>query len=216
MNTANDTNGILRIVILVATGIQVNSGFNTDLDPRSTEDDTKHSRFALCFVSISVVILKLMKKDIILILNDIRSTHNVGAIFRTADACGISKIYLIGTTPAPIDRFGRERKDVAKTALGAEKTIPWEYFENINPLLTKLKKEKFEIIAIEQSKNSVDYKKVQLKNNSAIILGNEVNGISKKILYKCDIIVEIPMMGKKESLNVSVATGIVLFRILGI
>ena len=160
--------------------------------------------------------IKTPNKQNVLILNDIRSTHNVGAIFRTADACGISKIYLIGTTPAPIDRFGRERKDVAKTALGAEKTIPWEYLKTITPLLTKLKKEKFEIIAIEQSKNSVDYKKVQLKNNSAIILGNEVTGISKNILNKCDIIVEIPMMGKKESLNVSVATGVVLFRILGI
>ncbi|MEI7513580.1 MAG: TrmH family RNA methyltransferase [bacterium] len=157
-----------------------------------------------------------MKKDIVLILNNIRSTHNVGAIFRTADACGISKMYLVGTTPTPIDRFGRERKDVAKTALGAEKTIPWEYFENINPLLTKLKKEKFTILAIEQSKNSVDYKKVQLKNNSAIILGSEVTGIPEDILEKCDIVAEIPMMGEKESLNVSVATGVVLFRILGV
>ena len=83
-----------------------------------------------------------MKKDTVLILNDIRSTHNVGSIFRTADACGISKIYLIGTTPTPVDRFNRERKDVAKTALGAEKTIPWEYFESINPLITKIKERK--------------------------------------------------------------------------
>jgi 23S rRNA (guanosine2251-2'-O)-methyltransferase len=157
-----------------------------------------------------------MKKETILILNDIRSTHNVGAIFRTADACGISKIYLIGTTPSPIDRFGRERKDVAKTALGAEKTIPWEYVLNIEPLLLKLKEEKFSIVAIEQSENSVDYKKVQLKDKSAIIVGNEVTGIPKEILEKCDIVTEIPMMGEKESLNVSVATGVVLFRILGI
>ena len=157
-----------------------------------------------------------MKKQTVLILNDIRSTHNVGAIFRTADACGISKMYLVGTTPSPIDRFGRERKDVAKTALGAEKTIPWEYFESIEPLLTKLKEDQFTIVAIEQSANSVDYKKVQLNNKSAIMVGNEVNGISKEILEKCDIVTEIPMMGEKESLNVSVATGVVLFRVLGI
>lgn len=157
-----------------------------------------------------------MKKETVLILNDIRSTHNVGAIFRTADACGISKIYLVGESATPVDRFGRDRKDIAKTALGAEKTIPWEYFKTITPLLTKLKKEKFTIVAIEQAENSVDYKKVQLKNNSAIILGNEVSGVPRKILEKCDIITEIPMMGGKESLNVSVATGIVLFRILGI
>ena len=159
---------------------------------------------------------KELKKEIVLILNEIRSTHNVGAIFRTADACGISKIYFIGTTPTPIDRFGRDRKDVAKTALGAEKTIPWEYFENIDQLLTKLKKDNFTIVAIEQSKNSVDYKNVRLENNSAIILGNEVEGVSEKVLNECDIIAEIPMLGKKESLNVSVATGVVLFRILGI
>jgi 23S rRNA (guanosine2251-2'-O)-methyltransferase len=157
-----------------------------------------------------------MKKEIILILNDIRSTHNVGAIFRTADACGISKIYLIGTTPTPVDRFGRDRKDVAKTALGAEKTIPWEYLENIEPLIEKLKKDNFTIVAIEQSEDSVDYKKVHLENDSAIILGAEVTGISKEVLDMCDIIAEIPMMGEKESLNVSVATGVVLFRILGI
>jgi tRNA G18 (ribose-2'-O)-methylase SpoU len=157
-----------------------------------------------------------MKKENVLILNDIRSTHNVGSIFRTADACGISKIYLVGTTPTPIDRFGRERKDVAKTALGAEKTIPWEYFENINILLTKLKKEKFTIIAIEQSEKAVDYKSVELKNNSAIILGSEVDGVPEDVLKECDIIAEIPMLGKKESLNVSVATGVVLFRILRI
>ena len=155
-------------------------------------------------------------KKTILILNDIRSTHNVGSIFRTADACGISKIYLVGTTPAPIDRFGRERKDVAKTALGAEKTVSWEHVKSVVPLLTKLKKEKFSIFALEQSKNSIDYKKVKVEKNTAIILGSEVGGIKESVLNKCDKILEIPMMGKKESLNVSVATGIVLFRILGV
>jgi tRNA G18 (ribose-2'-O)-methylase SpoU len=135
-----------------------------------------------------------MKKETVLILNDIRSTHNVGSIFRTADACGISKIFLIGESATPVDRFDRDRKDIAKTALGAEKTIPWEYFKTITPLITKLKKAKFSIIAIEQAENSIDYKKVQLKNNSAIIIGNEVFGVPKKVLEKCDIIAEIPMV----------------------
>jgi tRNA G18 (ribose-2'-O)-methylase SpoU len=140
----------------------------------------------------------------------------VGAIFRTADAAGISKIFLVGITPAPLDRFGRERKDIAKSALGAEKTVPWESVKTIKPILNKLKKEKYKIIAIEQSPKAIDYKKVKLPNKSAIILGNEVKGLPQSILNQCDVIAEIPMRGKKESLNVSVATGIALFRILGI
>ncbi len=149
-----------------------------------------------------------------LILLDIRSTHNVGAIFRTAEAVGISKIYLAGYTPAPIDRFGRIRTDVAKSALGAENIVSWEQVEDILELITRLKKEKFKIIAIEQSKESIDYKKVKIGKQNAFILGNEVAGIPESILKKCDIIAEIPMKGRKESLNVSVATGVALFRML--
>jgi len=151
-----------------------------------------------------------------LILYNIRSTYNVGAIFRTADACGISKIYLVGYTPAPIDQFGREDKSIAKTALGAEKNIPWEKVKTIALLLTKLKKSGTQIIAIEQSKNSVDYKKVQPKFPCVFILGEEVKGMTKAILDKCDMVAEIPMKGKKESLNVSVAAGVALFRMLGV
>ena len=153
----------------------------------------------------------------ILILNDIRSVENVGAMFRTADAAGIDKIYLIGTTPTPIDRFGRKRGDLAKSALGAEEYVAWEYKKTISPLLSKLKKEGFYIIAIEQDKNSVDYRKLKASSYKlkAFLVGTEVTGIPKNILKKCDIIAEIPMRGKKESLNVSVACGIALFRILG-
>jgi len=149
----------------------------------------------------------------ILILHDIRSVENVGAMFRTADAAGINKIYLTGYTPAPLDRFGKKRGDLAKSALGAEEFVSWEQKKSIFPLLTKLKKEKFLIIGIEQDKKSVDYKKVKIKNRNAFIVGAEVTGIPKNILKKCDIIAEIPMRGKKESLNVSVALGIALFRI---
>lgn len=156
-----------------------------------------------------------MKKNI-LIINDIRSVTNVGAMFRTADAVGINKIYLTGYTPTPLDRFGRVRKDMAKSALGAENFIPWEFKKNILPLLKKLKEEKYIVIGIEQDKKSVHYKKVKLQNKNVFIVGAEVTGIPKNILKKCDVIAEIPMKGEKESLNVSVACGIALFGILRI
>jgi 23S rRNA (guanosine2251-2'-O)-methyltransferase len=152
----------------------------------------------------------------ILIINNVRSVTNVGAMFRTADAAGIDKIYLTGYTPTPLDRFGRIRKDMAKSALGAEEYVKWEYKKNLSTLLSKLKKEKNLIVGIEQAKNSVDYKKVKLQSKNAFIVGAEVTGIPQNILKKCDIIAEIPMRGKKESLNVSVACGIVLFRVLGV
>jgi tRNA G18 (ribose-2'-O)-methylase SpoU len=156
------------------------------------------------------------KSENILILNDIRSVENVGAMFRTADAVGINKIYLSGYTPTPLDRFGRKRGDLAKSALGAEEFVLWEQKKSISSLLTKLKKDKFLIIGIEQDKKSVDYKKVKLGVRNAFIVGTEVTGIPKNVLKKCDVIAEIPMRGKKESLNVSVALGVALFRILGL
>lgn len=146
-----------------------------------------------------------------LLLHNIRSTHNVGAIFRTADATGVSKIYLSGYTPAPIDRFGRARKDISKASLGAEKTVAWESVSDIKDLIRKLKKEKVKIIGLEQDKRSIDYRKIKTAQNNLIILGNEVDGIEKGILDLCDEIIEIPMKGQKESLNVSVATGVVLY-----
>lgn len=154
------------------------------------------------------------KKETILILPDIRSAINIGAIFRTADAVGISKIFLTGFTPRPTDKFGRIQKDIAKSALGAETWIPWEYKKMIIPLLNSLKKNGYQIIAIEQDQRSIDYRKVSVSQKVAIIMGPEVTGLSKKVLDKCDIIAQIPMHGKKESLNVSVACGVSLFRIL--
>lgn len=151
--------------------------------------------------------------EICLALHNIRSVYNVGAIFRTADAAGVSKIYLCGYTPAPIDRFGRARKDVAKAALGAEKAVKWESVESISDLISKLKKEKYTILALEQSPDSINYKKAKLNSRNLLILGEEVRGIEKEILKKCDEILEIPMKGEKESLNVSVAAGVALFGI---
>lgn len=153
-----------------------------------------------------------MIPQVTLALHNIRSCHNVGSIFRTADAAGVAKIYLCGETAAPIDRFGRARKDIAKVALGAEKSVEWEYVKDIHEVISKLKKEKFTILALEQDETSTDYKKAKLGLQNLLIVGNEVKGIEKDILQKCDQILEIPMKGEKESLNVAVATGIVLFR----
>jgi len=156
------------------------------------------------------------QKENCIILPDIRSAYNVGSIFRTADAVGISKIFLVGYTPLPLDKFRREKKEISKTALGAEKTISWEHTDEMLPLLKHLKNEGFQIIAVEQSEKSVDYKNVSLKEKNAFIFGNEVEGVSPEVLNECDVVTEIPMLGEKESLNVSVSVGVALFRILGI
>ena len=149
----------------------------------------------------------------ILILENIRSVHNVGAIFRTADAAGVDQVVLVGITPAPVDRFGRARADLHKAALGAEKTMPWKSVATIAEAIEPLRAELFQIIALEQAENSVDYKKVSVGERVAVIVGNEVDGVSKEALAASDIVAEIPMAGDKESLNVSVATGVALFRL---
>lgn len=156
---------------------------------------------------------------IVAILYNIRSLHNVGSIFRTADAAGVEKIYLCGITPTPQDKYGFYRSQITKVALGAEKYIPWEYQKSATHLIKKLKKEGFKIYAIEQSKKSIPYDKLKIKNRQqkiALIVGNEVKGVSPSILKMADKIIEIPMYGKKESLNVAVAFGIVVFELLKI
>jgi tRNA G18 (ribose-2'-O)-methylase SpoU len=152
-------------------------------------------------------------REIVLILDNIRSAENVGSIFRTGDAIGVQKIFLTGMTPSPIDRFGRVRKDISKSALGAEKNISWEYFEKTSDVVKKLKKEGFFIVAIEQDTKSLDYKKIKPKHKTCLIFGNEVSGIDKKILGMVDEIAEIKMRGTKESLNVSVSAGVALYRL---
>ena len=150
---------------------------------------------------------------IYLVLNNIRSLHNVGAIFRTADGAGVEKIFLTGYTPTPYDFFGKIKKDFQKTALGAEKSVDWARVQNIHTLIKRLKKDKFQIVSLEQSKNSIDIRKFKPRKNLALILGNEVGGIPKSVLKKSDAVLEIPMFGKKESLNVSVAAGVALYMI---
>ena len=158
----------------------------------------------------------IFEGDKVLVLNDIRSMENVGSLMRTADAAGIRYIYMCGITPTPIDRFGRTVKAIQKAALGAEETIKWEKCEDPIELLNNLKRAGFQIVSIEQSDTSVDYKDIKLSGKIAFVLGNEVGGISPEILKLSDYIAEIPMQGKKESLNVAVAGGIAIFRILGI
>ena len=155
-----------------------------------------------------------MVSQIHLLLHDIRSTHNVGAIFCTADAAGVKKIYLSGYTPAPIDRFGRARPDITKASLGAEKTVAWESVTDQVELIKKIKKDKFQIVALEQDKRAVNYKDLKKSENILLILGNEVDGVDKDILSLCDDIAEIPMLGMKESLNVSVSAGIMLYSLI--
>lgn len=153
-----------------------------------------------------------------LILHDIRSAYNVGAIFRTADGSGVSKIFLTGYTPSPAEenklRKTQADKMIEKTALGAEKNVSWEKHEDLKEVIEKLKEENFQIAALEKTDDAVDLKKFEKKFPLALILGNEVDGVSGEILKKCDVIVSIPMKGKKESLNVSVAAGIAMYEIL--
>ena len=155
-----------------------------------------------------------MANEAVLILHNLRSVYNVGSIFRTADAVGVSKIYLTGYTPTPLDRFGRKRKDFLKTALGAEDCVSWEAVAKPQKVIKKLRDKHFMIVALEQSARAIDYKKLSVEGASAFLLGNEVRGLSPVLLKACDVIVEIPMRGKKESLNVSVAAGGILFRML--
>ena len=151
---------------------------------------------------------KALKRKIVVILDNIRSRENVGSIFRTADAAGIDKIYLCGITPAP------PHLKISKTALGAEQYIPWEHHKACWRLLEKLHQKDFCIIALEnikKAKNIFFFKK--LGKSVALVLGSEVKGLSPQILKRCNIITQIPMKGKKESLNVSVAFGIAVYQL---
>ena len=154
-----------------------------------------------------------MKRDIRVVLHNIRSAHNVGSIFRTADALGVTHIYCSGYTPAPLDRFGRPVKEIAKTALGAEKSITWESVVRPNIILRNLKREGFTVVGIEQDKRAQDYKTYHPPEKIVVLMGNEVRGLSPSLRDSCDVLLEIPMKGKKESLNVAVSFGIGLFRI---
>lgn len=159
---------------------------------------------------------------IIPILHDIRSLHNVGSILRTVDGLGLKEIWVSGYTPYPKlendERlphvYARATTEIAKTALGAEKNIAIRHFGTIDEALQRAHDLKLRVLALEQSDKSKDLATYRLKNDCVLVLGNEVDGIENTALEKIDTILEIPMHGKKESFNVSVASAIALFSLL--
>lgn len=151
-------------------------------------------------------------RAITVILENIRSAHNVGAIFRTADGAGVEKIILIGYTPQPIDRFGRVQTEIKKTSLGASEFIPWEYFASATEVIASLDTET-QLVVVEQTKDSIPYTVADYTAKAALVFGNEVEGVSQELIEAANVVVELPMSGQKESLNVSTTAGIVLFNV---
>lgn len=147
----------------------------------------------------------------ILILENIRSAYNVGAMFRTADGADVSKVFLVGYTPTPLDRFGRVQSEIEKTSLGASQEIGWEQGENTASIIKQLKSEGVTVVAVEQSEESISLPDFKVPEKVAYIMGNEVEGVAEETLSFVDEVVDIPMLGMKESLNVSVAAGVILY-----
>jgi 23S rRNA (guanosine2251-2'-O)-methyltransferase len=150
-----------------------------------------------------------MQKNFYVLVHNIRSLYNVGSIFRTADAFGVSKIYLTGYTGTPANPIHKNK--IAKVALGAEEWVPWEYSKSPQAVIRILKRQKVQIIGLENNVKASTLGKFKTKGSFALILGEETTGINKALINLCDKVVEIPMLGKKESLNVSVAFGIAAY-----
>ena len=150
------------------------------------------------------------KSPIVVVLDNIRSMHNVGSVFRTADAFLISAIYLCGYSPRPPHR------DIEKTALGATETVAWKYFPSTKEAVEMLKEDGFHIYAIEQAEGSKSLQEAGdlVTGKLAVIFGNEVEGVSNDVLAHCDGAIEIPQWGMKHSLNISVSAGIVLWELV--
>ncbi|MEG0696388.1 RNA methyltransferase [Algoriella sp.] len=148
------------------------------------------------------------KHPIVVVLDNVRSMHNVGAVFRTSDAFLIDKIYLCGITATP------PHKEIHKTAIGAENSVDWEYVKDSNELIKKLKEDDYQIVTIEQTEGSVLLNELEVDQSKkyAIVMGNEVDGVQQSIIDECDTCIEIPQSGTKHSLNVSVCTGIILWK----
>ena len=158
-----------------------------------------------------------MKKPVqtaCVILHNVRSAANVGSILRTCDAAGVSKIFLTGYTPTPLDRFGRERRDLTKASLGAERTVSWEKKKDAGALIERLAREGMYVVCVEQGSGSHDYRTLTSSYPVAFVFGNEVRGLSPQLQKRCSAIAHVPMYGRKESLNVAVCAGVVLFRVL--
>jgi len=146
-----------------------------------------------------------MKKTIYVLAHNIRSMHNIGSIFRTSDGAGVTKIYLTGYSACP------PRKEIAKTALGAEDYVDWEHHKDPVQLLKALKAKKVKIVALERTEGGKNIFKFKPSYPLCLIVGNEIDGIPQELLDLCDKLLEIPMRGLKESLNVSVAFGIGIY-----
>lgn len=147
------------------------------------------------------------KTPLIIVLDDIRSLHNIGSVFRTSDAFLVEKIYLCGITATP------PNKEIHKTALGATETVAWEYAKDVLEIIEQLKSENVSVFAIEQVENAVFLNDFKIEKNTkyALVFGNEVYGVSQKAIEICDGTIEIPQLGTKHSLNISVSAGIVVW-----
>jgi tRNA G18 (ribose-2'-O)-methylase SpoU len=147
------------------------------------------------------------KTPLIVVLDNVRSLNNIGSVFRTSDAFLIEKIYLCGICATP------PNKDIHKTALGATESVDWEYVEDTLELVEKLKAQKVKVLAIEQAENSTKLDAFYPEKNQkyAIVMGNEVKGVQQKVVSAADLVIEIPQIGTKHSLNISVTTGVVLW-----
>lgn len=149
----------------------------------------------------------MRQRELVVVLPDIRSTFNTGSFFRTADAAGVKKIVLTGITAQP------PHPHLLKVSLGAEKTVPWEYVEDSLRAIQLLRNQGYQIVVVEKTEHSVDFQKGVYTNKVALVFGNEVGGVTAELIQLADLIVSIPMAGQKESLNVSVAGGIIIFHL---
>jgi 23S rRNA (guanosine2251-2'-O)-methyltransferase len=150
------------------------------------------------------------KVPIIAVLENVRSAYNVGSVFRTADAFLLDGIYICGYTAFP------PHKEIKKTALGADETVAWKHFRNIDDAIGDLRKEGFKVYAVEQAVDSYKLQAISYEHDEkiAVIFGNEVTGVEQSTIEKCDGCIEIPQLGMKHSLNISVAAGIVLWELV--
>ena len=186
-----DANHLIKFIVCIFVFLQFMRKLkNEELDRKSIED------------------FKISKKlPLTIVLDNIRSLNNIGSVFRTADAFLVEKIYLCGITATP------PHKDIHKTALGSTETVDWEYVENTIELVEKLKAENCKVLSIEQAENAVmlDQFTPEVNTKYALVFGNEVKGVSQKVVNASDNVIEIPQYGTKHSLNISVSCGVVVW-----
>ncbi len=149
-----------------------------------------------------------MRRQVRILLDNVRSLYNVGSIFRTSDAAGVDKIYIGGITGTP------PRAEIHKAALGAENSVPWKYFENPVEIIQKVKTEGYQIVILEHTDQSQWYHEVTYQFPLCLVVGHEITGVSDEVIDLADMAIEIPMFGIKQSLNVAVAYGIAIYEIV--